>query len=79
MERCPSFFFGDCVVEIGMDVVYVCVCEIHPRGVDQIAVYYCLLIDILHAIEGTHKLTVPLSSPLIIRELLQNIDVIVSP
>ena len=69
----------ECVIEIGVDVVYVCADEVHPRCVDEVAIDDALLVNVLSKPLGTQRLTLPLASPLRISELLQKTEVMVSP
>jgi len=79
MKSGSFFLFWECIVKVFVDVVNIGTNKIDLRCMDHIAIDDFLFIDILNGMIFTQRLTIPRWSPLITKELLQNIDFILSP
>lgn len=73
------FLVGDCVIEVSVDVVGICLNVVDFGCVNKVTIHYFLLVDVLDIYRLTHRLTMPRLSPLMARELVQKRAVMVSP
>lgn len=79
VKRGSPLLIGDCIIEVGVNVVDIGLNIVYFGGVNEVAIDDCLLIDVLNSVNDTQRLTIPRLSPLMARELLQKRALIASP
>jgi hypothetical protein len=79
MKSGSFFLFWECIVKVCVDIVNIGTNKIDLRCMNHIFIDDFLFVDILNGMIFTQRLTIPRWSPLITKELLQNIDFILSP